>query len=36
MSFVGLGMPREELDKVAGEREVWVFLLRLLTPRLNP
>ena len=27
-----LGIPQEELDEVAGEREVWVSLLRLLPP----
>ena len=29
-------IPPEELDKVAGEREVWASLLRLLPPRPNP
>ena len=27
-----LGIPQEELDEVAGEREVWASLLRLLPP----
>ena len=34
--WAGLGTPRdprEELDEVAGEREVWASLLRLLPPR---
>ncbi|KAK0134201.1 hypothetical protein N1851_030244 [Merluccius polli] len=31
-----LGIPREELDEVAGEREVWASLLRLLPPRPDP
>ncbi|KAK0137740.1 hypothetical protein N1851_026044 [Merluccius polli] len=31
-----LGIPQEELDKVAGEREIWVSLLRLLPPRPDP
>ncbi|KAK0145689.1 hypothetical protein N1851_015411 [Merluccius polli] len=29
-------IPQEELDEVAGEREVWASLLRLLPPRPNP
>ena len=35
----GPGTPREspgQLDKVAGEREVWTSLLRLLPTRLDP
>ena len=28
--------PLEELDEVAGEREVWDFLLKLLPPRPDP
>ncbi|TWW80203.1 R2 Retrovirus-related Pol polyprotein from type I retrotransposable element [Takifugu flavidus] len=28
-----LGIPPDELEEVAGEREVWAFLLRLLPPR---
>ncbi|XP_061735811.1 si:dkey-100n23.5 isoform X4 [Nerophis ophidion] len=32
LAWERLGIPREELDKVAGEREVWVSLLRLLPP----
>ncbi|KAK0135552.1 hypothetical protein N1851_028597 [Merluccius polli] len=31
-----LGIPQEELDEVAGEREVWASLLRLLPPRPDP
>ncbi|KAK0132083.1 hypothetical protein N1851_024332 [Merluccius polli] len=31
-----LGIPQEELDEVAGEREVWASLLRLLPPRPGP
>ncbi|KAK0131124.1 hypothetical protein N1851_034199 [Merluccius polli] len=31
-----LGIPQEQLDKVAGEREVWASLLRLLPPRPDP
>ena len=31
-----LGIPQEELDEVAGEREVWASLLRLLPPQPNP
>lgn len=30
-----LGIPPEELSRVSEEREVWVFLLRLLTPGLS-
>ena len=33
LAWERLGVPREELDKVAGEREVWASLLRLLPPR---
>ncbi|TWW54485.1 hypothetical protein D4764_0145930 [Takifugu flavidus] len=31
-----LGIPPEELEEVAGEKEVWAFLLRLLPPRPDP
>ncbi|TWW64246.1 hypothetical protein D4764_03G0012540 [Takifugu flavidus] len=31
-----LGIPPDELGEVAGEREVWASLLRLLPPRPNP
>ncbi|TWW74298.1 hypothetical protein D4764_14G0002990 [Takifugu flavidus] len=31
-----LGIPPDELEKVAGEREVWASLLRLLPPRPDP
>ncbi|XP_061753818.1 retrovirus-related Pol polyprotein from type-2 retrotransposable element R2DM isoform X2 [Nerophis ophidion] len=33
LAWERLGIPREELDEVAGEREVWASLLRLLPPR---
>lgn len=36
LAWERLGVPREELDEVAGEREVWVSLLRLLPPRPDP
>ncbi|KAK0134956.1 hypothetical protein N1851_029236 [Merluccius polli] len=29
-------IPQEELDEVAGEREVWASLLRLLPPATQP
>ena len=28
--------PSEELEEVAGERIIWISLLRLLTPHLDP
>ncbi|TWW68384.1 hypothetical protein D4764_19G0001820 [Takifugu flavidus] len=31
-----LGIPPDELEEVAGEREVWASLLRLLPPRPDP
>lgn len=31
-----LWIPPEELEEVAGEREAWDSLLRLLSPRPNP
>jgi len=31
-----LGIPQNELENVAGEREVWVSLLCLLPPRSDP
>ncbi|TWW77475.1 hypothetical protein D4764_12G0008650 [Takifugu flavidus] len=31
-----LGIPSDELEEVAGEREVWASLLRLLPPRPDP
>ena len=31
-----VGDLREELDEVAGEKEVWASLLRLLPPRPDP
>ena len=36
LAWERLGVPREELDEVAGEREVWASLLRLLPPRPDP
>ena len=36
LAWERLGIPREELDEVAGEREVWASLLRLLPPQLDP
>ena len=32
LAWERLGVPLEELDDVAGEREVWASLLRLLPP----
>ena len=32
LAWEHLGIPREELDQVAGEKEVWASLLRLLPP----
>ncbi|TWW71628.1 hypothetical protein D4764_16G0001250 [Takifugu flavidus] len=31
-----LGIPPDELEEVAGEREVWASLLRLLPPQPDP
>ena len=31
-----LGVPPEELEEVAGDRDVWVSLLKLLPPRPDP
>ncbi|TWW79900.1 hypothetical protein D4764_10G0009300 [Takifugu flavidus] len=31
-----LGIPPDELEEVAGEKEVWASLLRLLPPRPDP
>ncbi|KAK0145331.1 putative uncharacterized transposon-derived protein F52C9.6 [Merluccius polli] len=36
LAWEHLGIPQEELDEVAGEREVWASLLRLLPPRPDP
>ncbi|KAK0147912.1 hypothetical protein N1851_012373 [Merluccius polli] len=36
LAWERLGIPREELDEVAGEREVWASLLRLLPPVTRP
>ncbi|KAK0143194.1 Craniofacial development protein 2 [Merluccius polli] len=36
LAWEHLGIPQEELAEVAGEREVWASLLRLLPPRPDP
>ncbi|KAK0146714.1 hypothetical protein N1851_013922 [Merluccius polli] len=36
LAWERLGIPREVLDEVAGEGEVWASLLRLLPPRPDP
>ncbi|KAK0132400.1 Craniofacial development protein 2 [Merluccius polli] len=36
LAWERLGIPQEELDEVAGEREVWASLLRLLPLRPDP
>ncbi|TWW62282.1 hypothetical protein D4764_04G0009290 [Takifugu flavidus] len=36
LAWERLGMPPDELEEVAGEREIWASLLRLLPPRPNP
>ena len=36
LAWERLGIPQEELDQVAGEREVWASLIRLLPPRPDP
>ncbi|KAK0150407.1 Craniofacial development protein 2 [Merluccius polli] len=36
LAWERFGIPQEELDEVAGEREVWASLLRLLPPRPDP
>nr|XP_049577496.1 glycine receptor subunit alpha-3 isoform X1 [Syngnathus scovelli] len=36
LAWEHLGIPRDELDEVAGEREVWESLLKLLPPRPDP
>jgi len=36
LAWERLGVPQEELVEVAGEREVWASLLRLLPPRPDP
>lgn len=35
LAWEGLGIPPEELAQVAGEREVWVSLFKLLPPQTN-
>ena len=36
LAWERLGVPQEELVEVAGEREVWASLRRLLPPRPDP
>jgi len=36
LAWERLGVPPEELEEVAGEREVWASLLKLLPPRPDP
>ena len=36
LAWERLGIPRDELDEVAGEREVWASLLKMLPPRPDP
>ncbi|TWW75358.1 hypothetical protein D4764_13G0000200 [Takifugu flavidus] len=36
LAWESLGIPPDELEEVAGEREVWASLLRLLPPRPDP
>ncbi|TWW76516.1 hypothetical protein D4764_13G0011780 [Takifugu flavidus] len=36
LAWERLGIPPDELEVVAGEREVWASLLRLLPPRPDP
>uniref|UniRef100_A0A3Q2C738 WH1 domain-containing protein n=1 Tax=Cyprinodon variegatus TaxID=28743 RepID=A0A3Q2C738_CYPVA len=36
LAWERLGIAPEELDQVAGERDVWASLLKLLPPRPNP
>uniref|UniRef100_A0A3P9PV83 Reverse transcriptase domain-containing protein n=1 Tax=Poecilia reticulata TaxID=8081 RepID=A0A3P9PV83_POERE len=36
LAWERLGIPPEELEEVAGEREVWASLLKLLPPRPDP
>ncbi|TWW62296.1 hypothetical protein D4764_04G0009430 [Takifugu flavidus] len=36
LAWERLGIPPDELEEVAGEREVWASLLRLLSPRPDP
>ena len=33
LTWERLGVPPEELEEVAGDRDVWVSLLKLLPPR---
>ena len=36
LAWERLGTPPEELDEVAGKRELWASMLRLLPPRADP
>ena len=36
LTWESLGVPPEELEEVAGDRDVWVSLLKLLSPRPDP
>ena len=36
LAWEGLGIPQEELESVAGEKEAWRALLNLLPPRPGP
>ncbi|TWW55291.1 hypothetical protein D4764_09G0003400 [Takifugu flavidus] len=36
LAWERLGIPPDEVEEVAGEREVWASLLRLLPPRPDP
>ena len=36
LAWESLGVPPEELEEVAGDRDVWVSLLKLLSPRPDP
>ena len=36
LAWEHLGVPPEELEEVAGVRDVWVSLLKLLPPRPDP
>ena len=36
LAWERLGVPPEELEEVAGDRDVWVSLLKLLPPRPDP
>ena len=36
LAWERLGVPPEELEEVAGDRDIWVFLLKLLPTRPDP